>query len=205
MVRASDTTAIESLQKRFKTRVALGLSLARAYRFVAELEPSPGDGPDPFADLALVFRDWRRALRNDDADAALDAVERSWTLLEACRERVTSRDAAIEAYRVRWACENAPLHHQTIDSLARFYRLLPFSLTPQSKNEYVRTRPPPGRCWNTCGLVASTPRSASSAHAAATSFCFESYAGRPGPRRSSTIAATPHSAMPQAVGHFHTD
>ena len=53
MVRASDTTAIESLQKRFKTRVALGLSLARAYRFVAELEPSPGDGPDPFADLAL--------------------------------------------------------------------------------------------------------------------------------------------------------
>ncbi len=140
MVRASDITAIESLQKRFRARVALGLSLSRAYRFVVELEPFVGDGPDPFVELAAVFRDWRRALLNGDPDEALDAVERSWALLEACHQRVISRDAAIEAYRVRWACENAPLHHQTIDSLARFYRLLPFSVTSQSKYEYVLTR-----------------------------------------------------------------
>lgn len=140
MVRAGDVTAIESLQRRFKARVALGLSLARAYRFVVELEPFVGDGPDPFVQLNEVFRDWRRALRNGDAEAALDAVELSWALLEACRQRVISRDAAIEAYRVRWACENAPLHHQTIDGLARFYRLLPFSIASQSKYEYVLTR-----------------------------------------------------------------
>ncbi len=140
MVRPGDITAIESLQKRFKARLVLGLSLARAYRFVVELEPFLGDGPDPFAQLAEVFRDWRRALRNGDVEAALDAVENSWALLEACRQRVISRDAAIEAYRVRWACENAPLHHQTIDALARFYRLLPFSLASQSKYEYVLTR-----------------------------------------------------------------
>ncbi|HRB12489.1 MAG TPA: hypothetical protein PKU70_05725, partial [Vicinamibacteria bacterium] len=140
MVRASDITAIDSLQKRFRTRVALGLSLARAYRFVVELEPFVGGGPDPFVELAAVFRDWRQALRHGDVEGALDAVERSWALLEACHQRVISRDAAIEAYRVRWACENAPLHHQTIDSLARFYRLLPFSITSQSKYEYVLTR-----------------------------------------------------------------
>jgi len=140
MVRASDITAIESLQKRFRTRVALGLSLARAYRFVVELEPFVGGGPDPFVQLAAVFRDWRQALRNGDVEGALDAVESSWVLLEACHQRVISRDAAIEAYRVRWACENAPLHHETIDSLARLYRLLPFSITSQSKYEYVLTR-----------------------------------------------------------------
>jgi len=140
MVRASEIAALESLQKRFKSRVALGLSLARAYRFVVELEPFVGDGPDPFVDLALVFRDWREALRNGDVEHALDAVERSWVLLEACRQRVVSRDVAIEAYRVRWACENAPLHHRTIDSLARLHRLLPFSITSQSKYEYVLTR-----------------------------------------------------------------
>lgn len=140
MLRTSDITAIESLQKRFKARVAMGLSLARAYRFVVELEPFLGDGPDPFVEVAAVFKGWRQVLRNGDADAALDAVERSWALLEACRQRVISRDAAIEAYRVRWACENAPLHHRTIDSLARFYRLLPFSITSQSKYEYVLTR-----------------------------------------------------------------
>lgn len=140
MVRASDVPAMETLQKRFKARVALGLSLARAYRFVVELEPFVGDGPDPFVDVAVVFRQWRQALREDDVEKALDAVERSWALLEACHQRVISRDAAIEAYRVRWACENAPLHHETIESLARLYRLLPFSITSQSKYEYVLTR-----------------------------------------------------------------
>ena len=59
--------------------------------------------------------------------------------------------------------------------------------------------------WIITGLISSNPRSDSSWHVADTSLCFESYAGRPGPRRSSTIAATPHSAMPQAVGHFHTN
>lgn len=34
--------------------------------------------------------------------------------------------------------------------------------------------PMPERCWITCGLVASNPRSGSKEHAAATSFCFES-------------------------------
>lgn len=140
MVKASEITALETLQTRFRSRVALGLSLARAYRFVVELEPFVGDGPDPFVDVAVAFRRWREALRNGDAEQALDAVERSWALLEACRQRVISRDVAIEAYRVRWACENAPLHHRTIDSLARFYRMLPFSMTSQSKYEYVLTR-----------------------------------------------------------------
>jgi hypothetical protein len=44
------------------------------------------------------------------------------------------------AYRVLWACENAPLRDQTIDSLARFYRLQPISKSTQSKYEYTLTR-----------------------------------------------------------------
>lgn len=140
MVKAPDIAVIEPLQRRFRARLALGLSLARAYRFVVELEPFLGDGPDPFVELASVFKEWRLALGRGEIDQALDAVESSWSLLEACHQRVVSRDAAIEAYRVRWACENAPLHHRTIDSLARFYRLLPFSVTSQSKYEYVLTR-----------------------------------------------------------------
>mgnify|MGYP000885808637 CR=1 FL=1 len=39
MVKTEDNVAIEALQRRFRARVALGLSLARAYRFVVELEP----------------------------------------------------------------------------------------------------------------------------------------------------------------------
>ncbi|MBX7187011.1 MAG: hypothetical protein K1Y01_17865 [Vicinamibacteria bacterium] len=140
MVKAPDAAVIEPLQRRFRGRLALGLSLARAYRFVVELEPFLSEGPDPFVELASVFKEWRQALAQGEIDQVLDAVERSWSLLEACRQRVVSRDAAIEAYRVRWACENAPLHHRTIDSLARFYRLLPFSVTSQSKYEYVLTR-----------------------------------------------------------------
>ena len=76
MVRTGDITAIETLQKRFKVRLVLGLSLARAYRFVVELEPFVGDGPDPFVELAGVFKDWRQALRYADAETALDAVGR---------------------------------------------------------------------------------------------------------------------------------
>src|SRR6187455_2136632 len=140
MARTSDVTAVETLRRRFQARVSLGLSLARAYRFVVELEPFVGDGPDPFVEVGMVFKEWRQALRDGDEEKALDAVEHSWALLEACRQRVISRDAAIEAYRVRWACENAPLNDRTIDSLARFYRLLPFSLTSQSKYEYTLTR-----------------------------------------------------------------
>jgi hypothetical protein len=140
MVGSPDLTAIETLRKRFKARASLGLSLARAYRFVAELEPLAGDGRDPFVEVAQVFREWRQALRDGDADRCLDAVERSFVLLDVCRQRVIARDAAIEAYRVRWACENAPLPDRTVDSLARFYRLLPFSQTSQSKYEYVLTR-----------------------------------------------------------------
>jgi hypothetical protein len=131
---------IEALRQRLKARTALALSLARSHRFVVELEPVGSDGPDPFEMAASGLRAWRLALRNEDVEAALDAVERTWALIEVCRLQVVNRDAAIEAFRVRWACENAPLDHQTIDSLARFYRLLPFSTSSQSKYEYVLTR-----------------------------------------------------------------
>ncbi len=132
-------SSAQSLARRFASRLAIGLSLARACRFVAELEPSPEEG-DPTVELFGAFKAWRQALRQEDAEAALDAVERTWILLEAYRQRVAARDAAIEAFRVRWACENASLRLQTIKSLARFYRTLPFSTSSQSKYEYVLTR-----------------------------------------------------------------
>jgi len=132
--------SIEALGRRFRARVSLAISLARAYRFVLELEPFVSSGRDPFVEAASALKAWRRALHDKDVEAALDAVERTWPALEACRARVIARDATIEAYRVRWACENAPLHHQTVDSLARFYRLLPVSTSSQSKYEYVLTR-----------------------------------------------------------------
>lgn len=137
---AVDPAVIETLGRRLKARVSLALSLARAYRFALELEPFVSSGRDPFVEAATALRAWREALRKRDAEAALDAVERTWPALEACRARVIARDAAIEAFRVRWACENAPLRHQTIDALARFYRLLPVSSSSQSKYEYVLTR-----------------------------------------------------------------
>jgi hypothetical protein len=140
MPESTPLNAIETLRKRLRTRLAAVLSLGRAYRFVSELEPLAGDGPDPFGEAEAVLRAWRRALQQRDVEAVLDAVERSWPLLEACRQRVVAHDASIEAYRVRWACENAPLHPKTIDSLARFYRLLPVSTSSQSKYEYVLTR-----------------------------------------------------------------
>ena len=111
-----DTTqmnAIVALRKRFRARLSAAIRLVRAYRFVTELEPLQSGGPDSFSEAAAVFWNWRRALQNRDVDGALDEVERTWPLLEACRQRVVSRDAMIEAYRVRWACENAPLDHQT--------------------------------------------------------------------------------------------
>lgn len=131
---------VEALMRRFRARLGAGLSLARAYRFVLELEPFRSSGPDPFVEAAAAFKDWRLALRRNDVEAALDTVERTWPLLEACRQRVIARDAVIEAYRVRWACENATLRPQTLDSLARFYRLVPLSTSSQSKYEYVLTR-----------------------------------------------------------------
>lgn len=140
MSESAQLNAIEALRLRFRVRLTGALSLARAYRFVDELEPSVGEGSDPFAAAEKAFRAWRRALMNDDAEAALDAVERNWPLTEACLRKVVNRDVAIEAYRVRWACENAPLNPKTVDSLARFYRLLPVSTSSQSKYEYVLTR-----------------------------------------------------------------
>ncbi len=131
---------METLERRFKARASLAISLARAYRFALELEPFVSSGRDPFVEAAAVLRAWREALRKQDAETALDAIERTWPALEACRARVIARDAAIEAFRVRWACENAPLRHQTVDALARFYRLLPLSSGSQSKYEYVLTR-----------------------------------------------------------------
>jgi len=50
--------------------------------------------------------------------------------------------------------------------------------------------PMPERCWIITGLISSNPRSDSSWHVADTSLCFESYAGRPGPRRFSTTLTT---------------
>ncbi len=129
-----------TLERRFKARVSLAISLARAYRFALELEPFVSSGRDPFVEAATALRAWRVALRKQDAEGALDAIEHTWPALEACRARVMARDAAIEAFRVRWACENAPLRHQTVDALARFYRLLPLSSGSQSKYEYVLTR-----------------------------------------------------------------
>ncbi len=135
-----DLAVMETLERRFKARVSLAISLARAYRFALELEPFVSSGRDPFVEAATALRAWRAALRKQDAEGALDAIERTWPALEACRARVMARDAAIEAFRVRWACENAPLRHQTVDALARFYRLLPLSSGSQSKYEYVLTR-----------------------------------------------------------------
>ncbi len=128
------------LTHRFKSRLLISLSLVRAYRFVAELEPSPFEESDPALAMAGALVAWRRALRAEDGEAALDAVERTWVQIEACRQRVMAHDTAIQAYRVRWACENAPLRHPTIESLGRLYRLLPFSTSSQSKYEYVLTR-----------------------------------------------------------------
>ena len=138
--KAAEIRSLASLERRFRSRLPIGLSLARAYRFVAELEPAQGEEPDPFVALASDFQAWRQALRDEDPEAALDAVERTWSRMEACQKRIIERDASIQAYRVRWACENAPLRYQTIDSLARLYRVQPFSTTSQSKYEYVLTR-----------------------------------------------------------------
>lgn len=135
-----DLFLLDSLAARFKIRLATALTLARTDRFVQELEPAAGEEADVFADLARSFKAWRRALRAGDADAALDAMEAAWSHLEACRRRVAERDAVIQAFRVRWAGENAALSYPTIDSLARYYRLLPCTTTSQSKYEYILTR-----------------------------------------------------------------
>ena len=130
--KAVTTNSLQTFERRFKSRLQIGLSLARAYRFVAELEPAHGDEADPITGLGAAFRAFRQALREEDPEAALDGVERTWAQIEACRQRVIARDVAIQAYRVRWASENAPLRHQAIDGLAHFYRLLPFSTNSQS-------------------------------------------------------------------------
>ena len=118
--KAVTTNSLQSFERRFKSRLQVGLSLARVYRFVAELEPVHGDETDPITGLGAALRAFRRALREGDPEAALDEVERTWAQIEACRQRVIAHDVAIQAYRVRWACENAPLRHQTIGGLAHF-------------------------------------------------------------------------------------
>lgn len=140
ITRPPDVASLEGLHRRFKARLQLALSLLRAHRFVAQLEPSIDDDPDPAAGIPAVFVSWRKALREGDVEAALDALERAFVQLEAFRVHVIEHDRRIEAFRVRWACENAPLRHQTVDSLARFYRTLPPTTSSQSKYEYVLTR-----------------------------------------------------------------
>ncbi len=136
--RPPDAASLEGLRRRFGVRLRLALSLLRTHRFVAELEPSTND--DPSAGIPAAFLAWRKALREGDIERALDALERVSVLLERFRSHVVEHDQRIEAFRVRWACENAPLRHQTVDSLARFYRTLPPSTSSQSKYEYVLTR-----------------------------------------------------------------
>jgi len=138
--RSLDPQLLSTLSERFRVRLRASLALARADRFVRELEPSPGDEQDLFAGLAEALRGWRRGLRDGDTVSCLDAMEASWSRLEACGRAVAERDAAIEAFRLRWAGENAAFSDSTIDALARFYRLLPFSKSSQSKYEYVLTR-----------------------------------------------------------------
>jgi hypothetical protein len=134
------TADIESLTRRFRSRLSLALSLLQTYRFITELEP-PADAPaDPFLPLGEEFMSFRLALHDEDPEAGLDAVERIWTRIECCRKQVVERDSTLQAYRVRWACENAPLRPRTVDSLGRFYRLAPYSTGTQSKYEYVLTR-----------------------------------------------------------------
>lgn len=140
MIRPPDAASIEGLTRRFAARLHLALSLLRTHRFVGQLEPSTDDDPDPSAGIPAAFVAWRNALRGGDLEGALDGLERVSILVDGFRRHVMARDRRIEAFRVRWACENAPLRHQTIDSLARFYRTLPLSTSSQSKYEYVLTR-----------------------------------------------------------------
>lgn len=137
---ARDLNSLESLARRCRSRTLLSVSFVRAHRFVAHLEPSGDAALDSFDALPAAFRAWRQALRLGDLEMSLDALESACGLIETCRQQVASRDRGIEAFRVRWACENAPLRHQTIDALARFYRTLPPSSASQSKYEYVLTR-----------------------------------------------------------------
>jgi hypothetical protein len=134
------TADIESLTRRFRSRLSLALSLLQTYRFITELEPPPDAPKDPFLPLGEEFMSFRLALHDEDPEAGLDAVERIWTRIESCRKQVIERDSTLQAYRVRWACENAPLRPRTVDSLGRFYRLAPYSTGTQSKYEYVLTR-----------------------------------------------------------------
>lgn len=138
--RALDPDLLETLRVRFKQRVRAGLALARTDRFLLEMEPSSSDEPAIFAQLSTALRGFRRALRAEDTVACLDAMEATWACLEACNRRVGERDRGIEAFRLRWAGENAAFSDPTIDALARFYRRLPFSKASQSKYEYVLTR-----------------------------------------------------------------
>jgi hypothetical protein len=122
--------------------VAEARALVLLERFFALLEQAaePPVAPDSLTQLAPVVRGWRRALRSGVDAAALDAGARAWSVLEACRQRVVERDRAIPAYRIRWACEHAPLSDRSLATLARFYRTLPYSSASQSKYEHVVTR-----------------------------------------------------------------
>jgi hypothetical protein len=122
--------------------VAEARALVMLERFLALLEQASdaGPAPDSLRPLSDVVRGWRSALRTADDATVLDAGARTWSALDACRQGVIARDGAIPAYRIRWACEHAPLSASQLGKLARFYRALPYSSATQSKYEYVLTR-----------------------------------------------------------------
>lgn len=128
------------LETRCRARIAQALVIARAHEFVCELEPPPRPEESPAPALRAVLSGWRRAVRAEDDEKALDAAEQSWARLSNWQDRVAARDALIQAYRVRWACENAPLRPHAVECMTRYYRTAPVTTASQSKYEYFLTR-----------------------------------------------------------------
>lgn len=115
----------------------------RAARVVALLDQATAADAGPLAELAKLaplFRAWRGSLRRGDRAAADEAAGRAARAMEAGRLAILERDRGIRAYRVRWACDNETLGARGLMRLLRFYRLLPYSLSSQSKFEFVLTR-----------------------------------------------------------------
>ena len=129
----------DPIRGRFRSRLSEALCLARTQRFAEMLEPASRPD-DAFSALTSEFRAWRLALRQGDDEKAMDSLERAFSRIERLRIDVVSHDARIEAFRVRWACENAALSFPILDALGRFYRTLPMTQASQSKYEYVLTR-----------------------------------------------------------------
>lgn len=127
---------------RLRQAVARARVLASADRLFGLLEQAAGAGSsgDPLVRLPPILRGWRGALRNGDAAGAQAWEDRAAAALEECEAAIGARDRAIPAYRIRWACEHAPLAPLRLPRLARFYRLQPYTPATQSKYEYVLTR-----------------------------------------------------------------